>query len=181
MSGRPDADQAGGATAAADPDARLSARERAVGRASLHVETLVETAILATVDVGGLDHIEDAELSVVLTDDEGIRLLNGVAGQERADQRPVVSGGHARSHPVAPMLGDIVLALETIEREARPRRIPLEAHLTHLVVHGLLHLFGYDHETDSDAEAMEALEIAILATLGIVDPYADRPALRAVS
>lgn len=70
------------------------------------------------------------------------------------------------------MLGDIALAYETCAREAEAKGIPLEHHATHLIVHGLLHLAGHDHEiSDEDAEAMEALETKALARLGIADPY----------
>lgn len=73
------------------------------------------------------------------------------------------------------MLGDIALACETCAREAAEKGITLEAHATHLIVHGLLHLAGHDHvDSDEQAEAMEALETRILAKLGIADPYGDR-------
>jgi probable rRNA maturation factor len=73
------------------------------------------------------------------------------------------------------LLGDIALARETCTREAAEKHIPLEDHVAHLVVHGLLHLAGYDHETSgADAEAMEALETKALALIGIADPYGDR-------
>ena len=72
------------------------------------------------------------------------------------------------------LLGDIALALETCQREAAEKGIPLDHHVAHLIVHGLLHLAGYDHETSpEDATAMEALEIKALALLGIADPYGD--------
>ncbi len=73
----------------------------------------------------------------------------------------------------APFLGDVALAYETVAREAEEEGKPLEAHLAHLVVHGVLHLLGYDHGTDADAEAMEGLERRVLAGLGYPDPYAD--------
>jgi probable rRNA maturation factor len=73
------------------------------------------------------------------------------------------------------MLGDIALAWETCGREAEQKDVPLAQHASHLIVHGLLHLAGYDHETsEADAAAMEALEIKALAILGIADPYGDR-------
>ena len=73
------------------------------------------------------------------------------------------------------MLGDIALAHETCEREAREKGIALEHHAAHLIVHGLLHLAGHDHvHSDAKAEAMEKLEIAALAKMGIPDPYGDR-------
>ena len=71
------------------------------------------------------------------------------------------------------MLGDIVLAYETIAREARDEGKPFAHHLAHLAVHGFLHLLGYDHERDADADAMEQLECRILAGLAIPDPYRD--------
>ena len=70
-----------------------------------------------------------------------------------------------------PMLGDIALAFETVASEATLESKPFEHHLTHLVVHGLLHLLGYDHEIADEAEEMEALERRILARLAIPDPY----------
>ena len=70
-------------------------------------------------------------------------------------------------------LGDVVLAAETVLREAAERGTAPAHHLQHLVVHGLLHLLGYDHETDTEAAEMERLETEILASLGIADPYAD--------
>jgi len=69
-------------------------------------------------------------------------------------------------------LGDLVLAAETVSREAADLGVPLAHHLQHLVVHGLLHLLGYDHQSDDEAEVMEALEVRILAHLGIANPYA---------
>ena len=72
-------------------------------------------------------------------------------------------------------LGDIAIARETCLREAREQRIPADAHITHLIVHGVLHLLGYDHVRDADATLMEALETRILGHMGIEDPYsADR-------
>jgi probable rRNA maturation factor len=75
-------------------------------------------------------------------------------------------------------LGDIILAYETVEREAREQGKRLEDHAAHLVVHGLLHLLGFDHADDKQAERMESLERAALATLGIADPYAEGEEMR---
>jgi probable rRNA maturation factor len=72
------------------------------------------------------------------------------------------------------MLGDIAIAYETTRREADDEQKPFDHHLSHLAVHGFLHLMGYDHENDADAEEMEALERQVLAQLGIPDPYADQ-------
>ncbi|MEM8540755.1 MAG: rRNA maturation RNase YbeY [Pseudomonadota bacterium] len=119
--------------------------------------------------------IEDveSELSIVLTNDDEIRKLN--ENWRKKDNATNVLSFPAFEMSVGqmpgPMLGDIVLAVETIEREARELGISFLDHLTHLIVHGLLHLLGYDHENDTDAEQMEALETEILAQLGIKDPY----------
>ncbi|WP_159977641.1 MULTISPECIES: rRNA maturation RNase YbeY [unclassified Novosphingobium] len=73
------------------------------------------------------------------------------------------------------MLGDLALACETCTREAAEKNVPVEHHASHLIIHGLLHLAGLDHETgEAEAEAMEALETKALAILGIPDPYGDR-------
>ena len=72
------------------------------------------------------------------------------------------------------LLGDIVLARETCAREAGEKGISLEDHATHLIVHGTLHLVGYDHMDDTSAAAMEAMEVKALASLGIANPYADQ-------
>jgi probable rRNA maturation factor len=73
-------------------------------------------------------------------------------------------------------MGDVVLAFETVSRQAQEQGKPLADHLRHLVVHGVLHLLGYDHEEPGDAQEMEALETRVLARLGIADPYAERQA-----
>ena len=79
-----------------------------------------------------------------------------------------------RPPPGAPvLLGDVVLAFETVAREAAEQRKPLADHLAHLVVHGVLHLLGFDHESDAEAAIMEARETEILARLGVPAPYAD--------
>ena len=70
-------------------------------------------------------------------------------------------------------LGDVALAYDTCAREAADRGIALEQHVTHLIVHGVLHLLGYDHMRDSDATLMERLEVEILGNLGLPDPYGD--------
>ncbi len=79
----------------------------------------------------------------------------------------------ARQRGTPDYAGDIIIARETVEREARELGIPAIHHLQHLVIHGLLHLAGYDHIADRDAAEMEALETRILAKLGVADPYAD--------
>jgi probable rRNA maturation factor len=117
------------------------------------------------------------ELSVMLVDDAAMRALNR---RWRGKDKPTnvlsfPSGGAPCGGGVSP-LGDIVIAFETAAREALAGKLPLSHHVAHLAVHGFLHLVGYDHETDPEAEAMEALEIAVLARLGVPDPYAKREA-----
>lgn len=75
------------------------------------------------------------------------------------------------------LLGDIVLARQTVLREAAEQEKPLRDHTLHLLIHGLLHLLGYDHEDEAEAEEMEALEVAVLADLGVSDPYRRQPAM----
>lgn len=120
---------------------------------------------------------DDAELSLLLTDDAHIRVLNR---QWRDQDKPT----NVLSFPSAdedddepgPLIGDVIVAHETTAREAAEEGKSFEDHFTHLLVHGLLHLFGYDHIEDDEAEEMEAFETEILAGLGVADPYADPPA-----
>src|SRR5215213_11923123 len=92
-----------------------------------------------------------------------------------SEPSPSRPSGESRSDNDAPrMLGDIAIAYETTRREADEEQKQFDHHLSHLAVHGFLHLIGYDHEKDQDAETMEALETEILMQLGIPDPYADR-------
>lgn len=133
---------------------------------------LVERAVGAA--FSELDLVGTSELSVVFTDDAAIRALNA---EWRGKDKPTnvlsfPAFPPAKGGPLPPMLGDIVLAAETVAREAQEENKPLESHMTHLVIHGLLHLLGYDHETDDEAEEMEAVERAALARLAIPDPYA---------
>jgi probable rRNA maturation factor len=118
------------------------------------------------------------ELSVRLTGDEQVRALNA---EWRGKDKPT----NVLSFPLTQpdelesaggdgpelMLGDIVLARGVCEREAAEKQIPVEAHATHLVVHGTLHLLGYDHHGDDEAADMEGREVRALARLGIADPY----------
>ncbi len=122
----------------------------------------------ATLSTGG------AELAIVLTDDSAIRLLNRTWRDTDAATN-VLSFPTADSGGTPSLLGDIVLAYETIAREARAERKPFAHHVAHLAVHGFLHLLGYDHERNEDAETMEKAERDILRRLGIPDPYR-RPA-----
>lgn len=114
----------------------------------------------------------DAELSLVLTDDARVKLLNrDWRGQDKPTNVLSFPAGDADDDEPGPLLGDVVVALETTTREALDEGVSLDDHFAHLLVHGLLHLFGWDHESDDEAEEMEALETEILAGLGIADPY----------
>jgi probable rRNA maturation factor len=114
------------------------------------------------------------EVAIVLTDDSAIRTLN-------RDCRGFYKPTHVLKFPAAKtgnqapaMLGDIVIAYETLARESSDEGKPFSHHLAHLAVHGFLHLAGHDHDNDRDADAMERLEAEILSRLGVPDPYADR-------
>jgi probable rRNA maturation factor len=114
------------------------------------------------------------EVSVLLTDDPSVARLNrDYRGMDRPTNvlsfpadAPICAGMSAPR-----LLGDVVVALETTAREAVAAGTPLADHLAHLVVHGTLHLCGFDHEEDGEAQRMEALEVELLAGLGIADPY----------
>jgi probable rRNA maturation factor len=110
----------------------------------------------------------------VFTDDASVRVLNRqYRGQDRATN--VLSFPAAPLHPgrLGPLLGDIVMARETIAAESAAAGLDFADHLTHLMIHGFLHLVGHDHESDDEAAIMERLETAILGRLGIADPYAE--------
>ena len=112
------------------------------------------------------------DLVVLLTDDEAVRELNSrFRGKDRPTNVLSFPGGDM-TMPGAPIhLGDIVLAFETCRDEAGAQGKSLANHLMHLVVHGVLHLLGRDHEDETEAEAMEAEERTLLASLGVADPY----------
>jgi probable rRNA maturation factor len=111
------------------------------------------------------------ELSIVLTSDAEQQKLNrtwrGIDKPTNVLSFPQM----APFGPVSGLLGDIVLARETLEREAKDLDKSFEDHFTHLVVHGFLHILGYDHIAEDEALAMEGLETQILHTLGVADPY----------
>jgi probable rRNA maturation factor len=115
----------------------------------------------------------DCEVSVKFTSDEEVRGLNA-AWRSKDKPTNVLSFPMAEEDELdrAPMLGDVVLAHGVCATEAADRQVSIETHATHLVVHGTLHLLGYDHETsDADAELMEETERKALAAIGIADPY----------
>lgn len=123
--------------------------------------------------LGEFVHSElSGHVSIVFSDDATVRRLNrDFRGKDKATN--VLSFPLDVDDPDGSRhLGDVVLAWETVAAEAEAMNICLTDHICHLVVHGILHLAGYDHETDADAAAMEQLETRVLATLGIADPHA---------
>jgi probable rRNA maturation factor len=107
------------------------------------------------------------EISILFTNDDAVRRLNA---HYRGKDRP--TNVLSFPQPSGPLLGDIVLAAETVRAEAALAGKPLEAHMAHLIIHGFLHLLGYDHGGEEEAETMEAVERAALERMGIPDPYA---------
>ena len=135
-------------------------------------KTVVRKAILAAAKAASTSR---AELAIVLADDSAVRTLNhDWRGKDTATNvlsfPAVAPAGKTRSGRL--YIGDIVIAYQTVAREARDEGKPFNHHLAHLAVHGFLHLLGYDHDNDRDADKMERLERRILARLDIPDPYA---------
>jgi probable rRNA maturation factor len=144
-------------------------------------EAVIQRAIATAAETVEAD-IGQAELAVMLTDDVGIRTLNsnwrGIDKPTNVLSFPALQPSGRGGPDDAPrMLGDIAIAYETARMEADDEQKPFQHHLSHLAIHGFLHLIGYDHEKDVDAETMEALEAEILAQLGIPDPFAARDPL----
>ncbi len=145
------------------------------------LDALATRAVTATLGHLGLDP-EAWEVSVLACDDARITTLNdtfrdkpgptNVLSWPSEPREPMKPGATPRA-PVGPDpgLGDIAIAYDTCTREAEAAGLKFADHVTHLVVHGLLHLLGYDHIDDADAALMEGLETEILATLGVADPY----------
>jgi probable rRNA maturation factor len=137
------------------------------------LEPVAESAVRRTLELSAAKVAGVAELSIVLTDDAEQQQLNR---QWRGIDKPTNVLSFPQIEPFAPvagLLGDIVLAHETVAREAAELQKPFTDHFTHLVVHGFLHILGYDHIDEADALVMEALETQILQSLGIADPYSD--------
>jgi probable rRNA maturation factor len=137
-------------------------------------EAVVAAAVGAAFAEAGLVCRPDAELAVTLADDARVQALNAEwRGKDKPTNVLTFPAVEPDEIPGAAMLGDVILAFETVSQEARRDDKSLSNHVSHLVVHGVLHLFGYDHLDDAGAEAMEAIETRALARLGIADPYAE--------
>ena len=143
-------------------------------RALPDVEKRARTAARAALAEAGKD-LGQAELSLVLADDAAVAALNARWRQRSGPTNVLAFASEERAMPPAPrLLGDVVLAYETVTREAHDQGKTLADHLVHLVIHGVLHLLGYDHDAARPARRMEALETRILARLGVPDPYLAR-------
>jgi probable rRNA maturation factor len=139
------------------------------------VEAIASTAARAAAQNGSVGIDDGAVIGLRLTDDAEQRRLNRTYRGKDATTNVLafaLSDPPAAVHPATPvLLGDVVLACGTVEREAAEQGKLFADHLRHLVVHGVLHLLGFDHQSEAEAAAMEALEVKILAELGVPDPY----------
>ena len=134
---------------------------------------LAREAVAAAAEAAGAKLARGAELTLHLVGDAEIAGLNkqwrGKNAPTNVLSFPAVAPDRLAS---ARLLGDVFVALETLTREAEAEEKPLADHFRHLVAHGFLHLLGFDHETEAEAETMERIEIAALARLGVANPYA---------
>ena len=148
-------------------------------RERLDVETLVNAAVAKTVQVTGRRLHPQAEASFSFADDKRIHELNAAWRKKDAPTNvlsfPASQGADLTK---APLLGDVVLAYETVDQEASEEGKSFAHHAAHLIVHGFLHLIGYDHETDDEAEEMENTESRVLLALGMSDPWANADEVR---
>ena len=163
------------------------------------VERLTERAARAAFEAAEKPEILDGdtpvEMSLVLADDALVQTLNRdyrdkdkptnvlsfALLDDLDDTDESTDDVLARDEGMPILIGDVILAFETVQREALEQGKSFEDHLTHLVIHGVLHLLGYDHQSDPDADRMERLETSILARLGIADPYSANPARSAAA
>ena len=144
-----------------------------------NIKTPLEDICHTVINTGAPDSFlpESIELSLVLTDDEEVQTLNRDYRNKDKPTNvlsfPQIDWEEPEDDLALPFcnLGDVIMAFETIEREAKEQDKTIENHFLHLLVHGILHLLGYDHIEDDEAEEMEALEIKILGDWGIKNPY----------
>lgn len=134
----------------------------------LPARDMIETWVKAALE----GRREEAQLVVRIVDEEESRQLNERYRHRRGPTNVLSFAFEKPELLDPPLLGDVVICAPLVEAEAREQGKPLLAHWAHLVVHGVLHLLGYDHEKDDEARTMEALETSILAKLGYPDPYA---------
>ena len=168
----------------------ITVDDEAWQKALPNIGSIAGGAVSAAIDllndgVGGVPEHGDIEISLLFTNNESMRNLNAryrgvdaptnvLSFPGRVETKSLPSpgpGGGPGSTPPAVALGDIALAFDVVAKEAKEQTKTLANHVTHLIVHGLLHLLGYDHERDRDAIEMEKLEGQILRALGISDPY----------
>ena len=151
-----------------DPDLDIEIEDPAWLEALSEVQVLVQIAAAKALSAQRLVENDASNLVILLTSDDEIQGLNAqFRGQDKATN---VLSFPAAVNPEG-HLGDLALAYETCVREAAEQGKTLSDHVQHLTVHGVLHLIGYDHDHDDEAEIMEALERSLLAELGIADPY----------
>ncbi len=149
--------------------------------ADLKLEQLAQVAVVQTLDYLNLKGFEatllgcdDARISGLNADFRGKPAATNVLSWPSDERAPEQDGATPLiPDPTDPELGDIAISYDTCAAEARAADRPMADHVTHLVVHGVLHLLGYDHERDADATLMEGIETQILGKLGLPDPYRD--------
>ncbi len=136
-------------------------------------EALAGEVIARAVAVTKIKLARGAEVSLLLCDDARIREINRAwRGLDKPTNVLSFPAAPRAMLAKSPAVGDIAIAHETVAREALEEGKTFRDHYMHMVVHGFLHLLGYDHETDAEAEEMEALEVSVLQQLGVADPYA---------
>lgn len=151
--------------------------------ATVHIDVILRSVSTQLPALGDLEkwaiaatnkHREEAEISLLVVDEEEGAKLNK---QWRAKEGPTNVLSFPSELPAElklPFLGDLVICAPVVEQEAKVQKKNLSAHWAHMIVHGTLHLLGYDHISDAEAEEMESLETAILAQLDYPDPYQER-------
>ena len=156
----------------------------AVDQADLPDEETIRAWIDMVLDMPGLEWRQDGKLTVDTLRDSGVQLTVRLADREesaelnshyrhRSGPTNVLSFPYDQQVPVEPvLLGDIVICAPLVVTEAQQQSKPVMAHWAHLVIHGVLHLLGYDHESVADADIMESMEARVLQQLGLPDPYA---------
>lgn len=140
------------------------------------VMTLCRRAAAAALAGAGETNPSDSEISIVLADDDFVQTLNRSWRDQDSPTNVLAfpAAGDEMPQDGARLLGDVVVAFQTSQREATDQGKTLDDHLSHLIVHGVLHLLGYDHLADEEAEQMERLETDVLSGLGIKAPYDDQ-------